>query len=152
MRITHRSMGNKEFWHKRWNQVEVEDEAKYVDVYSVKYALMAIERNGGLILEVRCGNGSLTDCFHNHDHEITVFDFIEAVISKSKILMEDWKRRLPTSWIQALRIQVFKLYYLSGCFIIWNWYSKTPQLRCSAYQSLVGHVGRHFEQTICRRA
>ena len=82
MRITYRSISNKEYWHKRWNDVEVDDETSNANVYPLKYALMAIDRNEGPILEAGCGNGRLLKYFHNRGHEITGIDFIEVAILK----------------------------------------------------------------------
>ena len=57
MRITYRSISNKDYWHERWSQVEVDAETNNADVYPLKYALMAIDHNDGPILEAGCGNG-----------------------------------------------------------------------------------------------
>ena len=84
MRITYRSISNKDYWHERWSQVEVDAETNNADVYPLKYALMAIDHNDGPILEAGCGNGRLIKYFHNRGHVIHGIDFIEAAISKIK--------------------------------------------------------------------
>ena len=82
MRATYRSIGYKEYWHKRWSEVDVDDETNNIDVDPLKYALMAVRRSGGPILVAGCGNGRLLKYFHNRGHEITGIDFIEVAISK----------------------------------------------------------------------
>ncbi len=103
MRATYRSIGNKEYWHKRWSAVDVDDETNNINVYPLKYALMAVRISGGPILEAGCGNGRLLKYFHNQGHEIIEIDFIEVAISK--IIESDGRLKASVANILATDLE-----------------------------------------------
>lgn len=103
MRATYRSIGYKEYWHKRWSEVDVDDETNDINVDPLKYALMAVRRSGGPILVAGCGNGRLLKYFHNRGHEITGIDFIEVAISK--IIESDGKLKASVANILATGLE-----------------------------------------------
>ena len=84
MRITYRSKNNKEYWQKRWDDVEVDEKMENADVYPLKYAQIAIDDKEGRILEAGCGAGRILRYYHDLGYDITGIDFIESVISKLK--------------------------------------------------------------------
>jgi SAM-dependent methyltransferase len=85
MRITYRSKNNKEYWQKRWDDVEVDEKMENADVYPLKYAQIAIDDKEGRILEAGCGAGRILRYYHDLGYDITGIDFIESVITKLKI-------------------------------------------------------------------
>jgi 2-polyprenyl-3-methyl-5-hydroxy-6-metoxy-1,4-benzoquinol methylase len=84
MRITYRSKNNKEYWQKRWDDVEVDEKMENANVYPLKYAKIAIDDKKGRILEAGCGAGRILRYYHDLGYDITGIDFIESVISKLK--------------------------------------------------------------------
>ena len=84
MRITYRSIGNKDYWSKRWKDVSVDSPMENANAYPLKYAEMTIQDKSGKILEAGCGAGRVLRYYHERGYMIKGMDFIDIAISKLK--------------------------------------------------------------------
>lgn len=84
MRITYRRDENKEYWTKRWADLQADYPMENIDVYPLKYAELAVESRDGRILEAGCGAGRVLRYYKERGHDITGMDFIESPIEKLK--------------------------------------------------------------------
>lgn len=84
MRITYRTLGVKEYWTARWDEIPADAPMENLGVYPLKYAQMTIKDKAGKILEAGCGAGRILRYYHNRDYDILGFDFIDVAISKLK--------------------------------------------------------------------
>ena len=84
MRITYRYTENKEYWERRWSNIEVDQPMSNYKVYPLKYAEMCILDKNGPILEAGCGTGRILMYYHNKNYDIIGIDFIKDAINKIK--------------------------------------------------------------------
>lgn len=84
MRITYRSVNNRDYWTKRWSDIPADVAMENLNVYPLKYAEMTVKEKEGKILEAGCGAGRVLRYYHNRGYNILGIDFIEVAISKLK--------------------------------------------------------------------
>ena len=82
MRITYRSLGVKEYWTTRWNDIPADSAMTNDNVYPLKYALFTVDSREGSILEAGCGAGRILRYFHARGYDITGVDYIDVAITK----------------------------------------------------------------------
>ncbi|MEM7672073.1 MAG: class I SAM-dependent methyltransferase [Verrucomicrobiota bacterium] len=84
MHITLRTHTNLDYWTSRWDRIPVDQAMTNTNAYPLKYALEAVQRNDGPILEAGCGTGRILRYFHERGYDIEGFDFVESVIDRLK--------------------------------------------------------------------
>lgn len=84
MRITYRTRGVKEYWTKRWADIQADTSMENTDAYPLKYAEMTVKDKAGKILEAGCGAGRILRYYHDRGYDIVGMDFIDVAIDKLK--------------------------------------------------------------------
>lgn len=82
MRVTYRHSDNKAYWTKRWAAIPPDQAMENVDAYPLKYAVEAIRKPDGKILEAGCGAGRILRYFHERGHDILGMDFVPVAVEK----------------------------------------------------------------------
>lgn len=82
MRKTYRTINNKEYSLKRWDDVPADAAMTNERKYPLKHALAAVSEEDGPILEAGCGAGRLLRYFHDRGYDIVGIDFIDLAIVK----------------------------------------------------------------------
>ena len=80
MRKTYRAHSSKDYWARRWKDIQVDLPQENPDVYPLKYALEAVEHKRQSILEAGCGNGRILRFFKERGYDIEGFDYIEEAV------------------------------------------------------------------------
>ena len=91
MRKTYRRQSNKDYWHKRWNDIPADLPMENNEVYPLKYAEITIKNKNGNILEAGCGAGRILRYYHEKNYNIIGIDFIKVAIDKLKAIDNDLK-------------------------------------------------------------
>ena len=89
MRKTYRRQSNKDYWHKRWNDIPADLPMENNEVYPLKYAEITIKNKNGNILEAGCGAGRILRHYHEKNYNIIGIDFIKVAIDKLKAIDND---------------------------------------------------------------
>ena len=102
MRITLRNKTNKDYWEKRWSDLEADDAMENTTKYPLKYVndtLKLNQINKPQILEAGCGAGRIVKYLEKNNYNVTGIDFIDTAIKKiktsspnSKVFTEDIKK------------------------------------------------------------
>jgi len=84
MRITYRDKNNKNYWTKRWIDIEADEPMKNENKYPLKYSKLTVKDKNKIILEAGCGAGRILRYYHNNGYKIIGIDFIKEAIDKLK--------------------------------------------------------------------
>ncbi|MDD2892313.1 MAG: class I SAM-dependent methyltransferase [Halothiobacillaceae bacterium] len=84
MRVTYRSLGVKEYWTARWDDIPADAPMANTGVYPLKYAEMTVKDKSGRILEAGCGAGRILRYYHDKGNDIVGIDFIDIAVDKLK--------------------------------------------------------------------
>jgi len=84
MRINYRNQSTKDYWTKRWSEIEIDYPMKNSKVYPLVHALKIVKSKNENILEAGCGAGRLIRYFHEKNYKIYGFDYIDDAIHKLK--------------------------------------------------------------------
>ena len=82
MRVTRRTGGIEDYWHRRWSNIPVDD-AMTANRYPLEQALRVV-RLSDQILEAGCGAGRLLRYFHDRGYDIVGCDYIPVAVDKLK--------------------------------------------------------------------
>ena len=87
MRETYRYSDNKNYWKKRWEDIDTDAPMINKDHYPLKYAIdtINIQNKNQKILEAGCGAGRVLKYFHYSNYNIVGIDFIESAIKKINV-------------------------------------------------------------------
>jgi len=59
MRITYRDRNNKNYWTKRWIDIEADEPMNNENKYPLKYSKLTVKDKNKIILEAGCGAGRI---------------------------------------------------------------------------------------------
>ena len=83
MRATYRDKNNKDYWTKRWSDIDADLAMLNNEKYPLKYSKMLIQdKKDKMILEAGCGAGRILRYYHNNGYNIIGIDFIKEAIKK----------------------------------------------------------------------
>ena len=87
MRITYRSKTNKEYWQKRWDDINADEIMLNENSYPLKQTIKTIKKKNKSqkILETGCGAGRILSYLYFKNYDCIGIDFIESAIKKIKI-------------------------------------------------------------------
>jgi len=93
MRITLRSINNKDYWHQRWETIDADDVMQNIESYPLKFAIKSTKYNNKdqKILEAGCGAGRILSYLYKKDYNVIGIDFIQNAIVKIKKKYKDIK-------------------------------------------------------------
>lgn len=84
MRITYREKTNKNYWTKRWTDIDADEPMKNEKKYPLKYSILTVKDKNKKILEAGCGAGRILRYYHNNGYKIIGIDFVKEAIEKLK--------------------------------------------------------------------
>lgn len=88
MRITYRNNNNKDYWTKRWGDIDADDAMVNEKTYPLKFTNESLKFNNNKsqkILEAGCGPGRIVKYLNNNGYNVTGIDFIGSAINKIKL-------------------------------------------------------------------
>lgn len=86
MRITLRSLNNKDYWTQRWDNIDADEVMQNIESYPLKFAIKSTKYNNKeqKILEAGCGAGRILSYLYKNGYNVIGIDFIQSAILKIK--------------------------------------------------------------------
>ena len=86
MRITLRSLNNKDYWTQRWENIDADEVMQNIESYPLKFAIKSTKYNNKeqKILEAGCGAGRILSYLYKNGYNVIGIDFIQSAILKIK--------------------------------------------------------------------
>ena len=86
MRKTFRNEDTFSYWTRRWTDIPPDNAMTNENIYPLRYAIEAIRKSPGRILEAGCGAGRVLRYFHERQFDIEGIDYVAEAVDKLKTL------------------------------------------------------------------